>query len=315
MVSLGVRPGARTFRYIAAVVVLTLTVYLGTSTACSGAKRGTGDQLTGSLTIAGSTSVQPLVEVLAENFRKKNPRVRVHVQGGGSTSGIRAVLSGIAQIGASSRALAADEKELAGFLVARDAIAVVVHPSNPVSSLSLEQIRGIYSGDVRDWREVGGREGPIVLVAREAGSGTRAVFEEAVMGAHSGARRGAQSGSPSAGPAGGKAPPPALVQNTTGAIRSTVAGDPRAIGYVSLPGIDRTVRAIRISGVEPTLRAVQGGRYPIAREFLLVTRGQPAGLARAFIDFALGPEGQAVVISEGLVPVRGPGVRPRQGRP
>ena len=168
------------------------------------------------LTVAGSTSVEPFAEVLAEEYMKLHPGTRIYIQGGGSSAGIEAVRTSAAHIGMSSRNLMADEKGLVAIPIAYDAIAVIVHPSNPIADLSMEQVRKIFSGQITNWRDLGGLPHPITLVTREEGSGTREAFQHLIMGRAEISLR-------------------ALVQDSNGAIRQVVADDRHAMGYLS-PG-------------------------------------------------------------------------------
>lgn len=240
---------------------------------------------TNHFTIAGSTSVQPLSEVLVEAFTAKNPAIKIDVQGGGSSAGIQSAKSGAAQIGSSSRELTAEEKgaNLQEFIIARDGIAIIVHPSNPVVDLSVEDIRRIYSGQILSWSQFGGTDKQITIITREAGSGTRGAFEELVMGKNN--------------PIIGKA----LVQNSTGAVRTAVASDPLAIGYVSLASLNQDIKAIKINGIEATAASIDAGSYKLSRPFIYLTKDAPTGAVKAFIDFVLSSEGQAHVEKEGLV--------------
>lgn len=226
-------------------------------------------------TLAGSTSVQPLAEMLADAYTAAGGG-RVRVQGGGSAAGIRAVRDGIAEIGAASRRLTPDEaKGLHVHLVAWDALAIVVHPTNPIRGLSADDVRRIYTGKATLWPN--GR--PIHSITREHGSGTREAMAGFVAPA-------------------GEIDARAIVLNSNGAIRSAVASDPDAIGYISLGALaDGGVRAIAIGGKAPVPEAIRTGRYPLARPFLFLTRGESR-----FIQFVLGPQGRVIVQQEGLVP-------------
>jgi len=239
----------------------------------------------GSITIVGSTSVQPVSEVLAEKFMQLHPGVRINVQGGGSTAGITSVQSGAAEIGASSRELKSSEKNLHETVIALDGIAVVVHPRNPVSSISLSDIRRIYAGQVTNWSELGGPDARITAVTREAGSGTRGAFEEIVMGAD-------------------KIADFVIVQDSTGAVRTTVSQDPSAIGYISLASVNQEVKPLAVEGVMPSPQTVRAGTYRVSRPFIYVTKEPPTGLVKAYIDFVLGPDGQRIVEEEGLISIR-----------
>ncbi len=236
----------------------------------------------GGLTVAGSTSVQPFAEMLAEEYMAHHREKKVFVQGGGSSAGIEAVRTGAADIGMSSRRLMASEKELIPAPIAYDAIAVIVNPQNPLNDLSVEQIRGIFSGRLTNWKEVGGRNHSLTMVTREEGSGTREAFQKMVMGKHEISLGG-------------------LVQDSNGAIRQVVSDDPNAIGYISLGLVDKTVKALRINGIQPNLENIMKSRYKIIRPFLFVFRTSPEGLAKDFLDFILSAEGQKLLKQEGLI--------------
>ncbi len=237
------------------------------------------------VTVAGSTSVEPFAELLAEEYMLQHPQSHIYVQGGGSTAGIEAVRSRAAHIGMSSRSLIGEEKDLYAVTIAKDAIAVIVHPNNPVEDLSLNQIRQVFSGKIKNWSEVGGLSHPIVLVTREEGSGTREAFQKMVM----------QKAEISL---------EALVQDSNGAIRQVVAGDPNAIGYISLGLVNEKVKALKVSGVEPNLKNIVSGRYGLVRPFLFVFNGSPKGEANSFLEFVLSPEAQELLQKEGLVMIR-----------
>lgn len=238
------------------------------------------------ITIAGSTSVQPLSDQLVEVYNSsKNAEQKINVQGGGSGAGIKAAQTGAADIGASSRDLKAEEKTVKEFVIAKDGIAVVVNPKNSVVDLSMDQIKKIFSGEISDWKEVKGSPGKINLVIREAGSGTRGAFDELVMGET-------------------KVLDKATVQNGTGAVMSTVAGDERAIGYISVASLDQTVKAVTVDGTEATPENILSGSYKIARPFIYMTKDDPTGEVKSFIDWVLSSEGQAVVKEKHLVPVK-----------
>lgn len=239
----------------------------------------------GSITIAGSTSIQPFSEVLAEEYMAENPGTRINVQGGGSTQGIVSVKTGVADIGASSRELKPEEKGLHEFVIARDGIAVIVNPRNKVSNLSMQQLKDIFSGKITSWKDVGETDAPITLVSREAGSGTRDGFENLVMQKTSITNK-------------------ALVCNSNGAVRYVVAGDPNAIGYISMANVDESVKMISVDGVPCTAETILQGRYKISRPFIYLTRKEPRGLARSYIDFVLSQRGQEILKNEGVVPVK-----------
>lgn len=248
---------------------------------------GNASGLTGDLDLAGSTSVQPFSEVLAEEYMASHQGVNINVQGGGSSQGAAAALSGAADIGALSRELKDEEKSegLTPIKIAIDGIAVVVNPGNGVSALTSEQVKGIYLGSIKNWKEVGGADAPITVVTREESSGTRDAFLEIIMN-----KENIISS--------------AIVQNSTGAVRTTVAGDKNAIGYISLAKVNDEVRAVDIDGVEANPDNVINGSYKLQRPFYYVVKGQPDALAQAFLDYVLSNEGQQIIEEEGAFSVK-----------
>ncbi len=239
------------------------------------------------LNVVGSTSVQPFAEALAEEYMKLHPEEKIFIQGGGSSAGIQAVETGAAQVGMSSRNLLDEEKSLISIPIIYDAIAVVVNRKNPVRELTLEEVRKIFSGEITRWSELGGEKHRITLFSREEGSGTRESFQHLILG-----KKTVSLG--------------ALVQDSNGAVRQVVADDPHAIGYISLGLVDERVKALRIGGIDPTVENVQKGQYRFVRPFLFVFRAPPEGPARRFLDFILSPEGQKLLVQEGLVSMTSP---------
>lgn len=236
------------------------------------------------LTLAGSTSLQPVTERWADAYRKRRPDVFVSVQGGGSTAGVRAALEGAAQIGLSSRALTpAESSKLTAVAVARDGIVLVVHPDNPLRDVTLAQLRALYSGKVHAWSSLGGRAVQITAITREEGSGTRAAFEQLVM-------------------AGQTIANSTLVQDSAGAVRQMVGSDPAAIGYISIGLVDATVKALRLNGVAGSEASIDAGEYPLVRPFLFVLPRVRDPRAAEFLAWVTGPEGHALLRQEGLLP-------------
>lgn len=237
------------------------------------------------LTVTGSTSVAPFAEHLAELYQHAHTGTAINIQSLGSSAGIQAAIDGVAEIGMSSRELKPEEADkLDELVIARDALAVIVHPANPVSKLSLKQVQDIFSGSVRSWSALGGPEQPIDLVIREAGSGTAGAFDELVMK--------------------GKAITiTALRQGSNGAIRQVVAENPNAIGYISLGIVDNTVKALAINNVAPSVAHVEAGTYTFVRPFLFVWRkGHTfSPLAKQYIDYVMSAEGQQELQNLGLV--------------
>lgn len=235
--------------------------------------------------IAGSTSVQPVAEKLAAKYMEEHPNVRVDVMGGGSGLGIRSVSQDIIAIGTSSKALKTSEKDgLIEYPIGREGIVVAVNLNNPVNSLSKSQLKDIFSGNITNWKEVGGPDAKINLVIREDGSGTRSAFEDLVMNKT-------------------KVKSDAIVQTSTESIKVAVKQDPNAIGYISLAHMTPDVKALKIDGVLPSIETIKDSSYKLQRPFLFVTNGEPEGPVKEFIEWCLGPEGQEIVKDEKIVPV------------
>lgn len=267
---------------------LPISLLLGLLAGACGAPQGPAAN---QLNISGSTSVAPFIEHLADTYHREHGESTVFVQSLGSTAGIEAALNGVAGLGMSSRDLATEEAEqLEQLVIARDALAVIVHPSNPVQNLSLAQVQAIFSGSVQSWAEVGGPDRRITVVVREAGSGTFGAFEELVM-------------------EGAPITRAALRQGSNGAIRQLVSLDPDAIGYISLGIVDPTVTAVAIDGVEPSVAHVLSGTYTFVRPFLLVwPKGKALDpLAQAFMDYVMSPSAQEELARMGLVTEPGDG--------
>ncbi|MGZ4904511.1 MAG: phosphate ABC transporter substrate-binding protein [Halobacteriota archaeon] len=241
----------------------------------------------GKLQVAGSTSVQPHAEVLARAFQQNYSGTRVYVQGGGSSAGIQAVGEGTAQIGMSSREVKASEvaayPTLKPVAIAVDGIAMIVNPNNPVNSLTMNQTRDIFTGNITNWNQVGGSDATINVINREQGSGTRDGVQTIVL-------KGGNF-------VGG------IVLSSTGAIRTAVSQDPNAIGYISSAEVDSSVKALNIEGVALTYDNIANRSYKIQRDFFFVTKGDPSGLASQFINFTLSPGGQALLKTDGLVSI------------
>ena len=237
------------------------------------------------ITVAGSTSVQPFADKWAEVYMEEHSDRVVNVQGGGSSAGIQAAKSGAANIGTSSRELKADEKDLNEIIAARDGLAVIVHPSNQVNNLSMVQLKGIFAGTILNWKEVNGVDRPITVVTREEGSGTRGAFQELVMGKTRICKW-------------------AIVQDSNGAVREIISGDPHAMGYISLGLVNDKVKALKLDDVIATDENIITKRYKLVRPFLFVTKGQPTGQVKNFITFVLSREGQSLVEKEGLIPAK-----------
>ena len=242
--------------------------------------------------IAGSTSVQPYAEILAEEYALLNSDHEIDVQGGGTAAGITASQSGTADIGMSSRNL--KEKELDNGLwwieIARDGLAVIVHPDNLIKNLTFEQLRDIYSGKILNWNEVGGQDAKIHLIAREEGSGTRSAFEDLVMGNQ-------------------RITPKAIVQNSNGSVKQLVTNDQYAIGFISLGLVNNQVIALKLNGVAATHENIVNGSYELYRPYLFITKSEPTGTTKQFIEYVQSNEGQQILTKKGLIPIE-KGIKP-----
>ena len=245
--------------------------------------------LSGSISMVGSTSMEKLANALSEAFMEEYPDVTVTAEFVGSGAGIEAVTNGTADIGNSSRSLK-DEEKAAGVvenIVAIDGIAVCVDPANEVADLTKEQLTNIYNGTVTNWKEVGGADEPIIVIGREAGSGTRGAFEELVDLKD--------------------ACKYANELDSTGAVIAKVASTPGAIGYASLDALDDSVKALSLEGVEATAENIKAGNYFLSRPFVMATKGEVSeqnDLVQAWFDFVLGDEGQQVASEIGLITVK-----------
>lgn len=249
----------------------------------------TETKLSGSIQMVGSTSMEKLANALAESFMEKYPDVTVTAEFVGSGAGIEAVTAGTADIGNSSRNLKDEEKANGAVenVVAIDGIAVCVDPANTVEGLTKEQLTNIYLGQITNWSEVGGADSPIIVVGREAGSGTRGAFEELLKIEDQCAY--------------------ANELDSTGAVMAKVASTPGAIGYVSLDVVDDSVIALPLEGVEPTAENIKAGKYFLSRPFVMATKGEISAqneLVQAWFDFVLGDEGQEVASKVGLITVK-----------
>ena len=247
-----------------------------------------GDELSGTITMSGSTSMEKFANALAEAFNKAHPNVTITPEFTGSSAGIEAALAGTVDIGNSSRNLK-DEEKTAGAqenIVAIDGIAVVVDPANTVTGLTKQQLSDVYTGAVKNWKDVGGADQPIVVVGREAGSGTRGAFEE-ILGIE---EKCAYSNE----------------LDSTGAVVAKVASTPWAIGYISLDVLDDKVKAVALDGVEPTVETIKDGSYFLSRPFVMATKGAVADqspLVQSLFEYLKSDEGKALVESVGLISV------------
>jgi phosphate transport system substrate-binding protein len=272
-------------------LVATMLVILGVAifSGCIGTDQGT------TLVIDGSTTVFPIAQAEAERYMDEHGDIDIQVTGTGSANGISAVGSGKVDIGMSSREIKSSEMAaypdvvFVNTTIAIDGIAIIVHPSNSVSNLTLSQVKGIYNGTITSWGELGGGSGNIVLVGRDSASGTREYFYEHVMGKED-------------------ASTSMLEKNSNGLVHDTVAGNKYAIGYVGLGYVTNQVKGINMQNKQgdylaPTIQNVIDGEYPVWRYLYLYTNGPATGLAKEFIDFILSEEGQQIARDQGFVPI------------
>ena len=262
--------------------VMTAAVLLGLFAAYSVAEE--------SITIKGSTTVLPIAQIAAEKFMDKNPGVDISVQGGGSGVGIASLVDGTCDIGDASRPIKDKELDKAvsmgknptANVVAMDGIAVVVHPSNPLNSLTTKQVKDIYTGKISNWSAVGGPDKKIVVLSRDSSSGTFETFNNLALKKE-------------------KVRPDALMQASNQAVATTVSKTPGAIGYVGLGFLSSNVKGLVLDGVEPSKENVLSGEYPISRPLFMYTDGKPKGAVKQFIDYILSREGQKLVEEVGYV--------------
>lgn len=251
-----------------------------------------GLSATESITIQGSTTVNPISQVTAEAFMDGNPGMNISIRGGGSGTGIAALIDNTVELAQSSRFIAfsevlrAVENEVypVPHRIGMDGIAVVVHPSNPIDELSLDELQSIFSGEIKNWSELGGKDQEIILVSRDSASGTFGVFNSIVLRER-------------------RLAPESLTQASNAAISSTVSQTPGGIGYVGLGYLTQELKAVGVDGILPTNASVSSGEYPIARPLFFFTNGWPEGVIASYLGFVLSEEGQKLVEDEGFVPL------------
>jgi phosphate transport system substrate-binding protein len=247
----------------------------------------------GNIVIKGSTTVLPIAQKVAEAYMKANPDVRISISGGGSGNGMKALIDGSTDIADSSRFIKDKEVELAvekgrfpvPFAVAYDCIIPVVHPSNSLSNLSMDQLKAIYKGEIKNWKEVGGPDRKVVVVSRDTSSGTYEVWESKVMHKE-------------------RVYPGALLQASNGAVVQAVSKNKNAVGYIGLGYLDASVKGLTVGGIEGSEETTLNGTYPISRPLYMFTAGWPKGDTLNFINFVLNPQkGQKYVSDAGYVPL------------
>ncbi|MBN2033826.1 MAG: PstS family phosphate ABC transporter substrate-binding protein [Deltaproteobacteria bacterium] len=247
----------------------------------------------GKLVIKGSTTVLPIAQKAAEAYMKQNPDVKISIEGGGSGNGIKAIIDGSTDIADSSRFIKNKEVALAvekgrypvPFAIAYDCIVPVVHPSNSLCNLTTDQLKMIYMGQVKNWKQIGGPDSPVVVISRDTSSGTYEVWHEKVL-------------------KGEKVFPGALLQASNGAIVQAVSKNKNAIGYVGIGYLNKEVKALKVDNITGTPETTLNGTYPISRALYMFTAGWPEGDTLNFINFILNPQkGQKYVAESGFVPL------------
>ena len=272
---------------LAALMALTLFAACGKTDDDNKDNNDDNAEVTGTVSTDGSTSMEKVIMSLGESFQAENKGITVGYNPTGSGSGITAVSEGRCDIGLASRALKDDEKAagLKETVLALDGIAIIVNPENKVSDLTVEQIAKIYTGEITNWKDVGGDDAEIVLIGREAGSGTRDGFES-ITGTKDSCKYRQEL-------------------TSTGDVITTVAGNPNAIGYASLASVKDTVKAISVNGVAPSEATVSDGSYEVQRPFILVTKEgvELSKAAQLFFDYATGKDAADIISAAGAVPV------------
>jgi len=273
---------------IVPIVLISLLVAVAVFGAgCTSSTNNSTSGSSSTLSLAGSTSVQPDAQALAAAYMANNSGVTVNVVGGGTAAGITAAGTGTAQIGMASANVTASElaqyPNLQSIPICVDGIAIIVNPHNTaVNGLTITQVMNIYTGNITNWNQVGGSNAKIDVVNREQGSGTRSGIQSLVL-------KGSNFST------GG------ITQSSTGSVKSYVAGDANAIGYIATNAVDSSVKALTINGIAPTYGNLANGTYVIERYLLYVTNGPATGLAQSFINYTLSPAGQAILKSQGEV--------------
>lgn len=261
--------------------------------ACAFLLTGTAAIAKETIVVNGSTTVLPIGQATAEAYMKKNPGVNLSISGGGSGNGIKALVDKTTQIAMSSRQMKKEEIELAKskginpveHTVAIDALTPIVHPSNPVKDLSIEQLSLIYQGKIRNWKEVGGKDMQIVIISRDTSSGTYESWQEKILHKE-------------------KVSPKAQLQASSGAVVQAVSKNRYTIGYIGIGYLNKSVKAVTVNGVVANDTNALKGTYPIARPLYMYTDGEPKGAAADYLKFVKGKEGQQIVKKEGFVPIQ-----------
>lgn len=269
------------------IASLMFAALLITATAAFAAPLDTFKGQKGTLDISGGTAHIPVMKEAAKRIMTTNPDIRITVAGGGSGVGVKQVGEGLVTIGNTGRPLKEDEIKKYGLVTypfAIDGVAIVVNPKNKINALTTQQVMDIYSGKIKDWKEVGGAKGAINIFGREDGSGTREVFTERAI------KKGELVSSVN-------------VVNSNGAMKTAVAQDKRAIGYVGIGHIDNSVKAPTFDGVVPSQENAANGTFKVTRNLFMNTKGKAEGITKLFIDYIFSPEGAEIIKDSGYIPL------------
>ncbi len=252
-----------------------------------------GLAIAGNIAINGSTTVLPIAQKIAEAYMKEHPDVAISISGGGSGNGIKALIDKTTDIANSSRTIKPEEAEQAKakgaspveFIVAHDCIVPVVHPENPLKNITLDQLKSMYKGEIRNWKQIGGADRPVVIISRDTSSGTYEVWEEKVMKKE-------------------RVFPGALLQASNGAIVQAVSKNPNAIGYIGVGYLDKSVKALSVNGIVGSKETTLNKTFPVSRPLYMYTPVQPAGDVKNFLDYVISDKGQKLVEEEGFIPLK-----------
>lgn len=282
-------------KFLVVLVVLSFAVSVfGCKTQSSQQSSQQQSQQKVSITMNGSTTVFPIAQKIAEVYMQNHPNVTISVEGTGSGNGIAALIDGTTDIANSSREVTDDEinkakakgVNLNPIPIALDALSVVVNPSNPITNLTKDQVVGIFTGKITNWKEVGGPDKEIVVVSRDTSSGTYGAFMELAL------------------PKGAQITDKAIYQSSNQTVKNTVATTENAIGYIGLGYVDSSVKAVSYDGVTPTNENVLNKTYKLSRHLYMITNGEPQGEIKNLIDFVLSKDGQDIVESVGFIRIK-----------
>lgn len=270
------------------VIVLLQVIFCSWPNGVSAASLDSFAALEGTIDIAGGTAHIPVMTDAAKKIMVFNPKIRITVEGGGSGVGVQKVGEGLVSIGNTGRALS--EAEIAKYGLktypfALDGVAVVINPANPVNALSALQVQDVFSGKITNWKEVGGKDAPIHLFTRDEASGTREVFWDKLL------KKGPIAGNSN-------------VVASNGAMKGAIAQDKDAIGYAGIGHVDQSVKGVVLDGVVPSQENAMNGSYPVVRKLYMNTKGEPPKLVKTFIDYIMSPDGAAIIVKAGYLPLK-----------